>query len=79
MSYDFIDPSVQLPPVDCPLLIQAPAGSEIHYPDEKVIILLEDEAVPVIRRSHIECKEGQMDYWLVDGGKIQGRLPWTYP
>lgn len=53
----------QLPPVDCPLLIEIQPG----------------ELVAASRISFITKRNREMDYLLADGSTITGRYRWTYP
>lgn len=58
-----LSPPSLLPPVDCPLVIQMPCGQLIR----------------VKRTSHIQSKDGDMDYLTKSGRIITGRFFWTYP
>lgn len=53
----------QLPPVDCPLLIEIQPG----------------HLVAASRTSFITKRNREMDYLLADGRTITGRYRWTYP
>lgn len=78
MTYEFVSPSV-LPPVDCPLVISVPAGTEIRYGDGEVMLCLTGELLRVHRTSHLTGKDNDMEFWLIDSGCVTGRFPWTYP
>lgn len=60
---DHLNPAEQLPPVDCPLLIELEPG------------LL----VPAARTTFVESKGREMEYRLNDGTLVLGRYRWTYP
>lgn len=58
-----LNPAEQLPPVDCPLLIETEPG------------LL----VQAVRTTFVERKGREMEYRLNDGTTVLGRYRWTYP
>lgn len=58
-----LNPAEQLPPVDCPLLIETEPG------------LL----VQATRTTFVERKGREMEYRLNDGTTVLGRYRWTYP
>ncbi len=79
MGYEFVSPSLALPPVDCPLVVLVPFGTRIDYPDKVFVLALVDLQLVVKRTSHLQDKDGVMTYWLEDGSQVRGRFPWTYP
>lgn len=84
-GYEFIRADVQLPPVDCPLVIEVPAGTRILHPPlpgtevEQFVLCLVPEMLRVERRSYLQIKDRDMEYWLADGGRVVGRFNWSYP
>ncbi len=77
--YEFVSPSLALPPVDCQLVVLVPFGTRIDYPGGTFVLALADLQLVVKRTSHLQDKDGVMTYWLEDGGQVRGRIPSTYP
>lgn len=60
---DHLNPAEQLPPVDCPLLIEVEPG----------------RLVQAARTRFVESRDREMEYRLADGTTLVGRFRWTYP
>lgn len=65
---------------------QGPSGG-IHFnsPDQlppvdtPLLVLFDNQAVRARRPNFVERKGADLEFILVDGRTISGRLPWTYP
>lgn len=73
------NPSEDLPPVPCAILIKVPAGTNVVGADGSLGVINKDHITPAFRTSHITDRLRNMEYLLPDGSRITGRFSWTYP
>lgn len=63
------------------------SSKEIHFNskdklppvDTPLLVMVDGEAVRARRPNFVERKGADLEFILVDGRTISGRLPWTYP
>jgi hypothetical protein len=68
-----------LAPVDSPIMIRLPPGTEIHHwGSAKAFIVLKEEVVQAKRTAYISDKSRAMKYELHDGSIVNGRFRWTH-
>jgi hypothetical protein len=70
----------ELPPVDCPLLIQVPAYIPFTTgPDKKTYCLDKPVGFKVRRKNWERSKEATPTYYDTWNNTLSGKLLWTYP
>lgn len=73
-GYEHLQRASVLAPVNSPLVIKIPAGTE--FPGQG--ILIHDFLRKAKRTEHVGCKDGNFGYRLDNGMVIQGRFDWTH-
>lgn len=62
---------------DCDIHFNSP--DQLPPVDTPLLVLVDGEAVRARRPNFVERKGADLEFILVDGRTISGRLPWTYP
>jgi hypothetical protein len=69
----------KLAPVSTWMYVKIPAGTLVEHPDIADWVTMSKDSVAIaFRTRHLSEREGNMEYQLLNGGKVVSKLWWTH-